>query len=68
MSGRKPKSEWCRDIPRDAQNVEPMGPTLMFEKVTDELASEFSMVVGSPEVAEHGPRETPGLVAGASVG
>jgi hypothetical protein len=49
-------------------NVEPMGPDLMFEKVTELLPWVASTVLGSPEVVEQGPRRTPGLVTEPLVG
>lgn len=42
--------------------VEPMGPVLMFENTTWLLGSVASTVFGSPDVAEQGPRATPGAV------
>ena len=42
--------------------VEPIGPNLMLEKVTEELGWSRSTFSGFPTSALHGPRTDPGLV------
>lgn len=46
-----------------ALNVEPMGPHLMLEYVTEALAEVDSTSVGAPELGEQVPLETPGALA-----
>jgi len=48
--------------------VDPIGPNLMFEYVTDELGDAASTSLGTPEVMGHVPRAIPGIVGSTSAG
>ena len=49
-------------------NVEPIGPNLMFEKVTEALGLFVSTSSGVPDEVGHAPREIPGVDGSMSVG
>jgi len=43
-----------------AEVVDPMGPILILETLYEESGCWLSTSAGTPEVLEHGPRDTPG--------
>ena len=51
-----------------AWKVDPIEPYLMFEYLTLESGESFISSSGLPLVVAHGPRETPGALAGRSAG
>lgn len=49
-------------------NAEPIGPVLIFEKMTVEPGEFFSTSADLPEEVEHVPRETSGLAGSVPMG